>query len=30
LVEYDKLNKDRFDKGYQIKDLYSNYINKLK
>ncbi len=30
LVEYDKLSKDRFEKGYQIKDLYSNYINKLK
>lgn len=29
LVEYDKLSKDRFQKGYQIKDLYSNYINKL-
>ena len=29
LVEYDKLSKDRFEKGYQIKDLYSNYINKL-
>jgi len=30
LVEYDKLSKDRFEKGYHIKDLYSNYINKLK
>jgi len=30
LVEYNKLSKDRFEKGYQIKDLYSNYINKLK
>jgi len=30
LVEYDKLSKDRFEKGYKIKDLYSNYINKLK
>ena len=30
LVEYDKLSKDRFEKGYQNKDLYSNYINKLK
>lgn len=29
LVEYDKLSKDRVDVGYQFKDLYSNYINKL-
>ena len=29
LVEYDKLSKDRFTDGYQFKDLYSNYINKL-
>ena len=29
LVEYDKLSKDRFSEGYQFKDLYSNYINKL-
>lgn len=30
LVEYDKLSKDRLEKGLQFKDLYSNYINKLK
>lgn len=30
LVEYDKLSKDRVDVGYQFKDLYSSYINKLK
>ena len=29
LVEYDKLSKDRVEVGYQFKDLYSNYINKL-
>ena len=29
LVEYDKLSKDRVVSGYQFKDLYSNYINKL-
>ena len=29
LVEYDKLSKDRVSVGYQFKDLYSNYINKL-
>lgn len=29
LVEYDKLSKDRIAIGYQFKDLYSNYINKL-
>jgi magnesium chelatase subunit I len=29
LVEYDKLSKDRIEDGYQFKDLYSNYINKL-
>ena len=29
LVEYDKLSKDRVNEGYQFKDLYSNYINKL-
>ena len=29
LVEYDKLSKDRIEEGYQFKDLYSNYINKL-
>lgn len=30
LVEYDKLSKDRVDVGYQFKDLYSSYINRLK
>jgi magnesium chelatase subunit I len=29
LVEYDKLSKDRVEEGYQFKDLYSSYINKL-
>jgi len=29
LSEYDKLNKDRFEKGYQFKDLYGSYISKL-
>ncbi|WP_395063256.1 magnesium chelatase [Flavobacterium sp.] len=29
LVEFDKLSKDRVDVGYQFKDLYSSYINKL-
>jgi magnesium chelatase subunit I len=29
LVEHDKLSKDRVVAGYQFKDLYSNYINKL-
>lgn len=29
MVEYDKLSKDRVVSGYQFKDLYSNYINKL-
>ena len=29
LVEYDKLSKDRFDKGYQFKDIYGSYIGKL-
>ncbi len=29
LVEYDKLSKDRIAVGYQFKDLYSDYINKL-
>jgi magnesium chelatase subunit I len=29
LVEHDKLSKDRVAVGYQFKDLYSNYINKL-
>lgn len=30
LVEYDKLSKDRVEEGYQFRDLYGNYINKLK
>jgi magnesium chelatase subunit I len=29
LVEYEKLSKDRVEVGYQFKDLYSSYINKL-
>ena len=29
LVEYDKLSKDRFVEGYQFRDLYGSYINKL-
>ena len=29
LVEYDKLSKDRVAVGFQFKDLYSSYINKL-
>ncbi|MDN3676997.1 magnesium chelatase [Flavobacterium paronense] len=29
LVEYDKLSKDRVEEGYQFKDLYSSYINRL-
>ena len=29
LVEFDKLSKDRVEVGYQFKDLYSSYINKL-
>mgnify|MGYP003421035214 FL=1 len=29
LVEYDKLSKDRVAVGYQFKDLYGSYINKL-
>jgi len=29
LVEYEKLSKDRVDVGYQFKDLYSSYINRL-
>ena len=29
LVEYDKLSKDRFDQGYQFRDLYGSFINKL-
>ena len=30
LVEYDKLSKDRVEEGYQFRDLYGNYIHKLK
>lgn len=30
LVEFNKLSKDRVSEGYQFKDLYSSYINKLK
>lgn len=30
LVEHEKLTKNRFSKGYQYKDLYSNYIQKFK
>ena len=29
LVEYDKLSKDRFENGYQFKDVFGSYINKL-
>jgi len=29
LSEFDKLNKDRFENGYQFKDLYGSYISKL-
>ena len=29
LVEYDKLSKDRLEKGYQFKDIYGSYIGKL-
>jgi magnesium chelatase subunit I len=29
LVEYDKLSKDRFENGYQIKDNLGSFINKL-
>ena len=29
LVEYNKLSKDRVAEGYQFKDLYSSYLNKL-
>ncbi len=29
LVEYDKLSKDRFEKGYQFKDPFGSYISKL-
>ena len=29
LVEYDKLSKDRFENGYQFKDPFGSYINKL-
>lgn len=30
LVQYNKLSKDRISVGYQFRDLYSSYINKLK
>ena len=29
LSAYNKLNKNRFDNGYQFKDLYGSYISKL-
>ena len=29
LVEYKKLNKSRFTKGYKFNDLYGSYINDL-
>ncbi|WP_445710575.1 sigma 54-interacting transcriptional regulator [Flavobacterium sp.] len=29
LVEHEKLSKNRFKKGYQYKDLYSNFLSKL-
>lgn len=29
LVEYKKLSKDRFSSGYQFRDIYGSYINKL-
>lgn len=29
LVEYNKLSKDRIAEGYQFKDIYGSYINKL-
>lgn len=29
LVEYKKLSKDRFSEGYQFRDIYGSYINKL-
>ncbi|MGZ9676012.1 AAA family ATPase [Flavobacterium sp. GNP001] len=29
LVEYKKLSKDRFAKGYQFKDIYGSFISKL-
>jgi magnesium chelatase subunit I len=29
LVEYQKLSKDRLEKGYQFKDMYGSYISKL-
>lgn len=29
MVEYDKLSKNRIEKGNQFKDLYSNFTNKL-
>ncbi len=30
LVEFNKLSKDRMGEGFQFKDMYSNYIDKLK
>jgi magnesium chelatase subunit I len=29
LVEYDKLSKDRFENGYQFKDAFGSFIDKL-
>ncbi|HSD06212.1 AAA family ATPase [Flavobacterium sp.] len=29
LVEFKKLSKDRFSEGYQFKDMFGSYINKL-
>ena len=29
LVEYKKLSKDRFSEGYQFKDIYGSFVNKL-
>ena len=29
LVEYDKLSKDRFENGYQFKDTFGSFIDKL-
>jgi magnesium chelatase subunit I len=29
LVEFNKLSKERFNEGYQFKDLYSSFITKL-
>lgn len=30
LVEFNKISKDRMGEGFQFKDMYSNYIDKLK